>query len=134
MTLRKQHYDSEPIIITEWFCYYQRTQKSGESVAEYLTSLRKLASTCKFGDFLSEALRDQFVCGLNSEAIQKALLAKANLTLDAVLETVLDMEATARRTKELKGSHRSTLVFKVEKAAPGPPAKPCSRPGPIMLA
>ena len=45
----KKHYDPEPIVIAERFCFYQRTQKSGESVSDFLASLRKLASWCKFG-------------------------------------------------------------------------------------
>ena len=52
----KKHYDPEPIIIAERFHFYQRNQKSGESIADYLACLRRLASRYKFGDFLSEAL------------------------------------------------------------------------------
>jgi len=123
----KKHYDPEPIVIAERFRFYQRTQKSGESVADFLASLRKLASRCKFGDFLSEALRDRLVCGFSSEAIQKSLLAKENLTLDTAMETVLGMEAAAKRTKELKGNQRPTPVFRVEKTSP--PTKTCGRCG-----
>ncbi len=72
-SILKKHYDPEPIVIAERFRFYQRTQKSGESIADYLASLRNLASRCGFGGFLAEALRDRLVCGLNSEAIQKAL-------------------------------------------------------------
>ena len=96
-----KHYDPEPIVIAERFRFYQRTQKSGESVADFLASLRNLASRCKFGEFLSEALRDRLVCGLSSEAIQKSLLAKEKLTLATALETALGMEAAAKRAKEL---------------------------------
>ena len=120
-----KHYDPEPIVIAERFRFYQRTQKSGESVADFLASLRNLASRCKFGEFLSEALRDRLVCGLSSEAIQKSLLAKEKLTLSTALETALGMEAAAKRAKELKGTQRSTPVFRVEKT----PAKPCGRCG-----
>ena len=80
-----KHYDKEPIVIAERFRFYQRTQKSDKTIADFLASLRNLTSTCKFGDFLSEALRDRLVCGLNSEAIQKALLEKATLSLDAAI-------------------------------------------------
>ena len=80
--LLKGHFDPEPVVIAERFQFYQRSQGSGESVSEFLASLRKLASRCQFGTFLSEVLRDRLVCGLSSEAIQKALLAKQDLTLD----------------------------------------------------
>ncbi len=101
-TILKRHYDPEPIVIAERFRFYQRTQKPGESIADFLASLRKLATRCKFGGFLAEALRDRLVCGLHSEAIQKALLANPDLTLDSARDTALGMEAAAKRTKELK--------------------------------
>ena len=69
--LMKKHYDPEPIIIAERFHFYRRDQKTGESIADYLASLRRLASRCKFGTFLTEALRDKLVCGMQSDNIQK---------------------------------------------------------------
>ena len=127
-SLLENHYSPEPIVIAERFNFYQRNQKSGESIADYVACLRRLASTCKFKTFLSEALRDKLVCGLNSEAIQKSLLAKKDLTLETAMDIALGMEAAAKRAKELKSS-RSIAILKVapvsvsEKA---PPSKPWS--------
>ena len=59
-------------MIAEHFRFYQRTQKADETIADFLARLRNLASTRKFGDFLSKALRDRLVCGLNSEVLVKA--------------------------------------------------------------
>ena len=101
-TLLKKHFDPEPVVIAEHFKFYQRSQGSGEFVSDFLACLRRLASRCKFDAFLSEALRDRLVCGLNSEAIQKVLLAKQELTLDSALDTALSMEAAAKKTKEMK--------------------------------
>lgn len=39
----------------------------------------KLAASCKFDKFLDEALRDRFLCGLKSAAIQNKLLAEGVL-------------------------------------------------------
>ena len=55
----KKYFDPEP----EHYHFYQRNQRSGESVVYYLACLRCLASYCQF---LSEALRDRFVCGIQS--------------------------------------------------------------------
>ena len=46
----------------------------------YLSELRQLAKDCEFGEYLQTALRDQLVCGLNSEALQGKVLAAADLT------------------------------------------------------
>ena len=121
--LMKKHYDPEPIIIAERFHFYRRDQKTGESIADYLASLRRLASRCKFGTFLTEALRDKLVCGMQSDNIQKVLLTKANLTLDKAVEISQGMEAAAKQAKELKGS-RAAPVLAVDA-----PAKPCGRCG-----
>ena len=71
-------------------------------MSDFLACLRRLASRCKFDAFLSEALRDRLVCGLNSESIQTVLVAKQELTLDSALNTALSMEAAAKKTKEMK--------------------------------
>ena len=63
----KKHYDPEPIIIAERFHFYERRQKPTESIANYLATLRRLASRCEFGAFLSDALGDKLVCGIHSE-------------------------------------------------------------------
>ena len=61
---------------------FLRATTKTESIANYLATLRRLASHCEFGAFLSEALRDKLVCGMHSKNIQKVLLTKAKLTLD----------------------------------------------------
>ena len=129
--LLKQHYDPEPIVIAERYHFYQRSQKPGESIANYMASLRRLASRCQFQDFLSEALRDRLVCGLQSEMILKALLSKADLTLDKALEISQGMEAAAKKSKELHGNHRSgsNSVLNVSGETPGGRGKPCGRCG-----
>ena len=125
VAILKKHYDPEPILIAERFKFYQRSQKAEESIADYLASLRKLASRCKFGDFLSEALRDRLVCGLSSEAIQKVLLAKGDLTLETARKIALGQEAATKRTKELKDGQNSSIL----KVAEPPPGKRCGRCG-----
>ena len=73
-----KHFESKPVIIAEMFQFHYRNQAVRETVA---VELRKLATHCAFGDYLSEAIRDHIVCGLYNESIQKHLLAEDNLTL-----------------------------------------------------
>ena len=94
------HFKPKPIIIAECFRFYKRNQESGEKVANYLAELRRLAATCEFKTFLNEALRDKFVCGLNSEAVQRRLLVEAGLTLDKAFEMAQGMEAAAVDVKQ----------------------------------
>ena len=61
-----------------------------------------------------------------SESTQKVLLTKAKLTLDKAMEISVGMEAAAKQSKELKGSHRANPVLAVDAPAL---AKPCGRCG-----
>ena len=53
------HYALRPIVIAERYRFYKRDQQESESVSDFVVMLKKLASTCKFGNILNEALRDR---------------------------------------------------------------------------
>lgn len=90
------------LIIAERFEFHRRVQKENETVAEYMTELRKLADKCEFGGHLSEALRDRLVCGLRSETTRRRLLTEADLTLAKAYSTAHGMEAVKLRAGELR--------------------------------
>ena len=71
-------------------------------MAEFMACLRKLSSTCEFGTFLDQALRDRFVCGLLNDQAQKRLLTEAGLTAARALEIAQGIEAADRNTREWK--------------------------------
>ena len=78
----RDHFDPKPSIIAERFKFHKRNQNASESVATYIAELRRLAVRCNFPrDYLEDTLRDRFVCGLRSEAIQKQLLVEKDLTM-----------------------------------------------------
>ena len=99
--LLKSHFNPKPPVTAERHKFYQRRQETAENVAEYLAALRKCAEHCNFADFLQQALQDTFVCGLNSSAIQKRLLAESELTLKRALEIAQSIEAVAKQAKYL---------------------------------
>ena len=105
----QRHYKPKPLIIAERFHFYKRQQQEGETVASFSVSLRQLSSSCEFGAFLPEPLRDQFVCGLPNQEIPRKLLAEANLTLDSAIQlaTVMSMatEKLLNFTQTLSDSH-----------------------------
>ena len=128
-TLRK-HFEPKPVIIAERFRFHRRDQASGESIVEYLAELRRLATHCQFGEYLEEALRDRFVCGLRSSGIQRRLLSEAEpLTLKKALEVAVAVEAADKNAKELQ-STESAQLGKVEQTNPlHKSKKPCYRCG-----
>ena len=97
-TLR-QHYKPKRAVILQHFHFHKRDQAVGESVTAFDEAIRKLATHCKFGDNLEEALRDRFVCGLRHETIQCRLLSEVDLSYTKAMEIALAMEAADRDTK-----------------------------------
>ena len=104
------------LVIAERFRFHKRDQKDGERVSTYLAELRKLAEHCQFGDYLNDALRDRFACGLRAGSIQKRLLAEDKLTLKKATEMAIAMETAAKDAIELQQqTHPSTMVHTVVK-------------------
>ena len=87
----------------ERFHLHRRNQAAGESVAQFIAELRRLARHCEFKTFLEEALRDRFMCGMGSKAIQNCLLNK-ELTLQKAVELAKGMEAAAKEVTELQAT------------------------------
>ncbi|XP_054286101.1 uncharacterized protein K02A2.6-like [Macrosteles quadrilineatus] len=78
----------------------QCAQKEGEAVSEFAVQLKKLASTCDFKEFLDDALRDRFLCGLRSNEIQSRLLSEGDtLTFDKALQLALVLEDASRSAR-----------------------------------
>jgi len=114
-TLQK-HFEPPSNVISERFQFHRRDQGSGESVTEFLAELRRLATNCQFGEYLDQALRDRFVCGLHSSGMQKSLLAVTDdLPLKKAVDQALAYEAADKSTKDIQEGHfaQSSLVDKV---------------------
>ena len=107
LTVLGQHFDPKPLVIGEHFHFYKRSQRATESVAEFQADLRKLSIRCEFGDFLDQAIRDSFVCGVKSDTIQKKLLAEDGLTAARALEIAQSIEAADKNARELKANEHS---------------------------
>ena len=85
----KSHFDPRPIVIAETHKFWTAMQED-ESVAEFVVRLKKLSSTCCFGTFLEEALRDRLVSGLHKKMMkaQKTLLTVKDSTFRGAKEKV----------------------------------------------
>ena len=99
----QRHFDPKPLVIAERFCFHRRCQQVGESIAEYIAELRRLATNCEFGEYLEQALRDRLVCGLKHEPTQKRLLSESSLSLAKAIEIAQSVEAAEKNTLKLKG-------------------------------
>ena len=123
----QDHFKPKPIKIAERYRFYKRNQQPSETVTTYLAELRRLASTCEFGEFLNEALCDRLVCGLREESMQRRLLAEPRLDLKRACELAQGMEAALKDAKEIQSTDAdSGSTNRVGHAKSGS-AIPCSR-------
>ena len=95
--------------------FNQRCQQPGESIADCVAELRRLASTCNFGDFMDGALRDRLVCGLTSESSRRRLLADADgtTTFAKATELAQSFEQADKNAKAVKGTEASLKKLSV---------------------
>ncbi|XP_035245407.1 uncharacterized protein LOC118211929 isoform X2 [Anguilla anguilla] len=108
----QEHFAPKPLVVGERFRFNKRNQEEGETVAQYVGVLKKLAEHCEFGDYLDEVMRDRFVCGLRNEAIQQRLLTEKSLTFRKAVEVAVSVDTVTRESAHL------TRSVKVEPTAP----------------
>ena len=134
MTALKSHFEPKLLIIAERFKFHQRGQAPGETVAEYVAELCRLATHCEFGSYLDEALRDRFVCGLKGEECKKHWCRRQSYPSQRLwmLPKEEGREAAARNARQLQetlpatqevnkvSAGRAPTVIDVEKPDIGP--------------
>ena len=121
-----EHYEQKPITIAERFHFHKRHQQPTETIAEFVAELKRLARTCEFGDFLDQALRDQFVCGVAHAGTLKRLLTESTLTLAKAIEIATSAEAAEKNIQEFKSTD-AVVVGKVETETPSRSCFHCGR-------
>ena len=72
----KKHYTPVNLQIAESFKFRRCAQNDNESISEFVSRLRKCASTCNYETFLERALKEQFTVGLRNKETQLKLLSK----------------------------------------------------------
>ena len=107
-TVMTTHLQPQPSEIVQRFQFNTRTRQPQESVATYVTQLKRITETCNFGDAarLNEMIFDRLVCGISNEKWQQRLLAEENLSYDKAFKLLLTLEASEKEVKDLSGSTR----------------------------
>ncbi|XP_014876941.1 uncharacterized protein K02A2.6-like [Poecilia latipinna] len=125
----QKHFQPKLLVIAERFRFHKRNQSKTESTSTYIAELRRLSEHCQFGEGLSDALRDRFVCGLHNESTQKRLLTEDNLTLHRALEIAISMETAAKDAGELQGKYIEPCAVNKMRAQPNDKLQTCYRCG-----
>ncbi|KAG0423071.1 hypothetical protein HPB47_001139 [Ixodes persulcatus] len=86
VTAVKAHLHPRPSELYARFLFYKRDQHAGETVADYVTALRKLAEDC----------------------VQQRLLAERNLTFDVAYDLAVTAEATSQQQRDIRKQRQQT--------------------------
>lgn len=105
-----KHYLPRVSTILERYNFGKGIQNEGESVEGYVTRLRKLASSCKFGELCEERIRDQFMLGCTSEKIREELWIRDEPSLDEVLQVAKRVEHTLVCVDTLKKDKQDSSI------------------------
>ena len=99
--LVKDHHQPTPVESVLRFNFNMRKQK-GETIAEYVTELRRLSEHCNFGEELDEMLHDRLMCGTCDKRIRHRLLAETKkLTFQELLQLAQAIESADDNSKDL---------------------------------
>ncbi|KAJ1094290.1 hypothetical protein NDU88_007368 [Pleurodeles waltl] len=104
------HYLPKISTIMERYHFGLREHGEEESVEEYITALRKLASSCKFGALLEERIRAQFVLRCCSDKVREELWLKDEPPLDEVVSIAKRVEHMLKCVGELSKAHKEDKV------------------------
>ena len=112
-TLRKQFCPPTSVTVAR-YRFFSCSRTHSESVQDFVARLRQLPRDCKFESFLDEMIRDRLVCGVNSDPIQRRLLAEAELTLPQAIDLAVAMETAGQNLQELAGSTQPSSTAAAE--------------------
>lgn len=79
-------------------------QQGQDSLDTFLTKLKKLASSCDFGDLKDSLIRDIFICNMDKQHsnIRQKLLSEYNIELDKMVNMYKSMELSLNNTSFLE--------------------------------
>ena len=100
--LMQKHYNPAPSEIVQRCKFNSRFRGEGESVADFVASLRSLAEYSNYGQQLDEMLRDRIVCGIQDDSIQRRLLSEQKLDLKGAVEISQGIETANANIRDLK--------------------------------
>ncbi|PIK48057.1 hypothetical protein BSL78_15069 [Apostichopus japonicus] len=111
LQILQSHFQPMVNVVAERFRFRKRAQLPGESVDNYIASLRQLTKYCEFNVFTDEMIRDQLVEKTTSSRIQERLLLEKDLTLGKAIDIARHVERAVREARELNTTtHQAAAV------------------------
>src|SRR5436190_5393277 len=104
------YYNDTFCTLGERVTFGRRYRQDGETISQYLNTLRSIAGRCQFGTSLDERLRDQLLLGINNNDWQKELLRQHTDT-QSILK---DVETSALILEQADKTQKTICTTKTE--------------------
>ncbi|XP_026672572.1 uncharacterized protein K02A2.6-like [Ceratina calcarata] len=88
----------------ERYVFFTRMQQQGETFTSFITDLRKLSTTCNFGELRDSLIKDRIICGMNNTDLKMRLLREENLDLDKCMKMCKSAELSMAQLQTIEGS------------------------------
>jgi hypothetical protein len=89
-------------VIYKRFIFYNRKQEEQESFEHFLTDLKKIIKSYKFGLQEKDMLRDRIVIGISDSNLQERLLRTTDLDLNKVIKLCQAAEISKSQVRQLR--------------------------------
>ncbi|XP_043195151.1 uncharacterized protein LOC122366699 [Amphibalanus amphitrite] len=125
----REHKEPKPSVIVSRFKFNSCQRTAGQSVADFVSVLRKATEHCCFGATLDDRLTEQFVCGIRDPRMQRRLLSESSLDFSSAQRICLAIEASSRDAHLISGTPGTVPAEVCEVRAQGLPSGQSARPG-----
>ena len=97
------HFKPKVNVCAERYRFRSRAQQQGETVLQWVSVLRQLASTCDYAGHTDEFIRDQVIERTVSPKLRQRLLMEgSDLTLEKLLTIAQTLESSEREAQEME--------------------------------
>ncbi len=114
MKALEDHFTPKVNVVVARHRFRQRSQRADETIPQFLSALRELASSCAYAHMESEMLRDQLVERSYAPTVRDRLLLEPSLTLDSAVTIACQVE------QALSNSHMLSAQSSVHAVASKP--------------
>ena len=117
----RSHFGKEGNVMSERYRFRQRLQQEGESIKQFVSAHRQLATNCRFGDLHDQMLRDQIIEKTTSADIREKLLMEPDtLLLSKAVQIACQIETTKREEQQItRATAKPQSMDSIQKVSKG---------------
>lgn len=118
----RKHFTPQQNVLYERFIFNTTSQKTGETIDEYVVRLRRLAESCEFGSLKDSLIRDRIVIGTTDESGRERLLRERPVpNLTKVIDSLRAFEISKTHKIAISGKESETVNYTERKRHVGKP-------------